>query len=172
MMDSGQQETRDQIASVIRVDEFGLPASDDEIQRVEREFDVPFPAWLRSIYRACNGFTTRWNTQSLLPLDDVLRHREIMLTTFEDPEESLPDWLPRAIVFFYEGGSGTCTTHWAALDDQLIKWCYGDWDEFDSPNESFFDLLRELQNKWDEWDQERRAKSCVPESLPASPSPH
>ena len=99
MMDSGQQETRDQIASVIRVDEFGLPASDDEIQRVEREFDVPFPAWLRSIYRACNGFTTRWNTQSLLPLDDVLRHREIMLTTFEDPEESLPDWLPRAIVF-------------------------------------------------------------------------
>ena len=152
-MNQEQQETRERIASVIHVSEFGEPACDEDIERVEQQLEVSFPSWLRSIYRACNGFTTRFGMETLFSLAGIVRYKKFL--QIGDEEDLLPDWFPRAIIFVCEGACGVGTMHWAALDGELIKWCFEDWDEFNSPKQNFFDLLKELQNTWDEWDRER-----------------
>ncbi len=73
-------------------------------------------------------------------------------------ESPAPEWLERAIILAFKWGSGSDTSHWAALDGNLIEWCLGDYDEFDLFETDFVEQLRKLQAWWDEIEKEWQEK--------------
>ena len=102
-----------QIRAVIEVTAWS-PAKRELIATVETGLGVGFPDWLRSIYHACNGFCGPTGVPYLFPLDG--RDGVLEFTLFLRGEDWSPEWLKRAIIFGMGVGSGTSTTHWAALD--------------------------------------------------------
>jgi hypothetical protein len=120
------------------------------IAEVERRLGVPMPPWLRKVYLHCNGFLGPTRECILYPLDGTEGVGEF--TLFLREQDWSPPWLERAIVFGYIGGSGSTTAHSAALDGQLIEWCYGDGEVFTALQGGLFDLWRRIQARWDDID--------------------
>jgi hypothetical protein len=58
-------------------------------------------------------------------------------------------WLKKAIIFADNGVGGTLTVHWAALNGQLIEWCYGDGAEYQVLDVDIFSVWAREQSKWD-----------------------
>jgi hypothetical protein len=117
------------------------------IEEVERRLGVPFPEWVRGVYRSCNGFCGPTGVRYLYPLDG--RDGVLELTLFLRNEDWSPPWLKRAIVFGDNGVGGSITTHWLALDGKLIQWCYGDGTDFSILNCDLFALWSREQALWD-----------------------
>ena len=132
----------------MRVETFFPPADPADVAAAEARLGVPFPAWLRELYLACDGFVgpTGWHYLSRLGGRDGL----VEFNEFLRLEAWAPPWLARVIVFASDTSSGTLTTHFAALDGDLIEWCLGDGDEYTKFDGTVFDLYRREQSRWDE----------------------
>jgi hypothetical protein len=76
----------------------------------------------------------------------------VEFTQFLREEEYAPPWLARAVVFGSDIGSGTLTTHFLALDGNLVTWTLGDGPVFNPFEGTVFDLYRREQQLWDEVD--------------------
>jgi hypothetical protein len=124
------------------------------IEDVERRLAVPMPSWLRTIYLCCNGFSGPYGVGTLYHLDGD--EGVLDFTLFLRTQEWSPPWLKRAIVFGDTGAGGSITTHWAALDGQLIEWCYGDGAAFTVLEPDLFALWRRVQEGWDAVDRPGR----------------
>ena len=135
------------IRSVMKVTNVNPPATEAMVEGVEEALGVAFPPWLRRIYRACNGFSGPTGVHYLWPLDGREGVQEF--TLFLRAEEYWPDWLDRAIVFSDNGLGGSITVHWAALNGNLVEWCYGDSERFDVLEFDLFELWRREQARWD-----------------------
>jgi hypothetical protein len=125
-----------------------LYSQEELIADVERKLSVAMPPWLREVYLACNGFLGPFGVCYLYHLDGSEGVGDF--TLFLREQEWAPRWLARAIVFGYIGGSGSTTTHTAALDGQLIEWCYGDGEAFRALEGGLFELWRRIQEEWDD----------------------
>jgi hypothetical protein len=119
----------------------------DLIAAAERQLGVLMPPWLREVYLSCNGFLGPTRECYLYPLDG--REGVGDFTLFLRQQDWAPPWLERAVVFGYIGGSGSTTTHTAALDGRLIEWCYGDGDKFRVPEGDLFEVWHQIQARWD-----------------------
>lgn len=129
----------------MRVEKFS-PA---DIAAAEARLGVPFPDWLRELYLACDGFvgpTGTWQYLTRLGGRDGL----VEFTEFLRVEPWAPPWLSRAVIFGSDANSGTLTTHFAALDGDLIEWCLGDGDEYTKFDGTVYDLYRGEQSRWDQ----------------------
>src|SRR5687768_1962049 len=126
------------LREAMRVESFGPPAHPDRIAEAEQRLGVEFPSWLRDLYLACDGFTGPTAWPYLLPLggrDGVIEFNE-----FLRGEDWAPVWLPRAVVFATDTGSGTGTVNFAVLDGELIEWCLGDGSEYTAFDGTIYDL--------------------------------
>lgn len=141
------------IRSVMKVLQFFPPPDPEMIARVEQELGVSFPDWLRRVYEACNGFTGPTNVGYLWRLDG--REGVLEFTQFLRASEWSPAWLERAIVFGDNGSGGSITTHWAALDSNLIEWCYGDGEQFTSLKPDLYALWKREQERWNTFPEYR-----------------
>jgi len=136
------------IRAVIEVTACNPAASRELIDDdVEWRLAAPFPGWLRTVYRSCNGFCGPTGVRYLYPLDG--RDGVLELNLFLRDEDWAPPWLNRAIVFSDNGAGGSITTHWVALDGALIQWCYGDGADFTVLDCDLFELWRREQERWD-----------------------
>jgi hypothetical protein len=135
------------IRAVMEVTSCQPGAAPELIAEVERGLGVPFPAWLRDIYCACNGFCGPTGVVYLYRLDGS--EGVLEFTLFLRGEWALP-WLERAIVFSDNGLGGSITTHWVALDGQLIEWCYGHGGDYTVLDYDLFEVWRREQEFWDE----------------------
>lgn len=134
------------IRAVIEVVACNPPATPALIDDVEHRIAVVFPEWLRTIYRSCNGFCGPTGVRYLYPLDG--RYGVLEFNLFLRSQEWSPPWVKRSIIFGDNGVGGTITTHWAALDDKLIEWCYADRAEFTVLDSDLFELWRREQEDW------------------------
>ena len=141
-------EVRQRLLDVMRVETLNPPADPTAIAAAERRVGVVFPQWLRVLYLACNGFRgpTQWEYLLMLEGRDGLVESTEMLRA----EDWAPPWLARAVVFGSDTGGGTLTTHFAALDGNLITWTLGDGPAFSTFEGTVFDLYRREQQLWDE----------------------
>jgi hypothetical protein len=135
-----------QIRAVIEVTAWE-PAKPKLLDEVEQRLVVPFPDWLRSVYHYSNGFCGPTGVRYLYPLDG--RDGVLEFTLFLREEDWSPKWLQRAIVFSDNGAGGSITIHWAALDGQLIEWCYGDGADFRILESDLLALWKREQERWD-----------------------
>lgn len=158
-MTSEQIELRNRITAAMPGCTFGEPASDAEVDLAQRELGTPFPAWLRSLFKACNGVTAKKHSQDVLwDLQKVVDDTLFMRDDENFGDSPAPEWLERAIILAYKWGSGSDTSHWAALDGKLIEWYLGDYDEFVVLETDFVEQLRRLQKWWDDGDREYQEK--------------
>ena len=117
------------------------------IEDLEQRLNVPMPEWLRTIYLHCNGFSGPFNEGILYPPDGEGGVRDF--TLFLREQDYSPSWIQRAIVFGYVAGSGSITTHSAALDGKLIEWCYADGEKYRALDGDLFNLWERIQSNWD-----------------------
>jgi hypothetical protein len=137
----------DRISAVMRVTQYFPPADPKDVDHVEQELGVRFPPWLRQIYAAADGFLGPTEVRylyPLLPTNGVLDFTRFLRADWRDAV-----WLQRAIVFAENGLGGSLTTHWAALDGQLIEWCYGDGAEYRVLDVDIFAVWAREQLKYD-----------------------
>jgi hypothetical protein len=139
--------TLDNISAVMRPKKFFPPAHPQEIDDVGRELGVQFPSWLRHIYLATDGFLGPTGVRYLYRLggsDGVLNFNRFLRQEWNEAT-----WLSKAIIFAENGVGGTLTVHWAALDGQLIEWCYGDGSEYQVLDCDIFTVWAREQKNWD-----------------------
>ena len=131
----------------MRIESFFPPADLAAIASAEIELGVQFPAWLREMYLACDGFhgPTAW--PYLLPLSGY--EGAVEFNEFLRSEFLYVPWLAQAVVFGSNLGSGTSSVHFAAFNGELIEWCLGDGSEFTRFNGTVYDLYRREQVMWD-----------------------
>jgi hypothetical protein len=134
--------------SAIEVTKYNPPASHELIAQAEARLGQQLPDWLRLIYVSFNGFSGPTEVRYLYSLDGAEGAAEF--TLFLRSEDWCPSWISRAIIFGENGVGGTLTTHWAALDGDLIEWCYADGEVFTALPCDLFEVWRREQEHWNE----------------------
>lgn len=127
---------------------FGRPATSSDIDEAGRVLGVPFPPWLRDLYLLSDGFTGPTGVRYLYPL--LGRDGAVGTTLFLRNESWAPEWVQRSIIFADNGMGGSITTHWGALDDSIVEWCFGDGADFTERGHDYASVLAAEQRTWDE----------------------
>jgi hypothetical protein len=151
------ESVRQRLREVIRIEAFHPPADPAAVAAAEARLSAAFPAWLRTLYLACDGFVepTGWDGY-LLPLggsNGLVGYTECL----RHDTECMPPSMARAIVFGCQGYSFTISTHFASLDGVLVTWNFGN-DDFAPFDGTVYDLYRREQAELDSFAAERDAR--------------
>jgi hypothetical protein len=128
----------------------GAPATETMIRDAEARVGARFQPWLSEVYLAANGVRTCYGTAYLWPLDG--RDGTVEMTLFLRNEDWAPAWLSAAIVIGSTDSSGSSTTHWVCVDNQLASWCYSDRGVFVGRTEGLTEAWRRDSSQADEAD--------------------